>query len=410
MRALILSLLQPPRPGVDVHGTYKRIALHVRALHALGMALELAYYVTDQDVPPSADLAAAARQQQVAEAAYWGFPVRVHLIRRRAYPHNFANYYVRGIAHAADQPAMAPWAGPAQADAVGALLDTAPDLVVVNNLHATCAMLRSGRRPARLFVDLDDVQHLVRWRWCTSPPFTPGKLLTSAQLPALLAAERQAARMAERMFVCSEEDQAHLARLGLPRLAVVPNAVDIPPAPVAQCHAPVLTFVGGMGHAPNREAAERMARQIFPLIRARLPAAQLMIAGLGSDTLPSRAVAPAGVTYLGFVPDIASLYAETAVFVCPMLNGGGTRIKLLDAAAHGLPVVSTHMGAGGIRFVDGESALLPDDNAAFAAACVRLLGDPVAARRIGLAGRAVMQAGYDALAVQAQLQEIFKAS
>jgi glycosyltransferase involved in cell wall biosynthesis len=407
MRALVLSLLQPPRPGIDVHGTYKRLALHVGALHALGAAVELAYYVTEQDVPPEIGLAEAARAQEAREAAYWGFAVRVHLIRRRQREDSFANYYLHGIAAAAEQPAMAPWAGPAQADAVGALLDGDPDLVVVNNLHATCAVLRSRRRPRRLFVDLDDVQHLVRWRWCRQPPRSPGRLLMLAHIPALLAAERAAARLAEATLVCSQADRDHLARLGLPRLVVVPNAVDLPAAPAPPARPPVLLFVGGMGHEPNREAAERLVRQIFPLVRRQRPDAQLLIVGLGSDTLPSRAEQPPGVTYCGFVADIAALYRRTAVFVCPMQNGGGTRIKLLDAAAYGLPIVSTRMGAEGLAFADAEHILLRERDADIAAACVSLLQDPALAARLGLAARALTRQHYEAGAIRDRLARLF---
>ncbi|WP_338664458.1 glycosyltransferase family 4 protein [Pararoseomonas sp. SCSIO 73927] len=404
---MILSLLQPPRPGVDVHGTYKRIALYVRALHAQGFSVEIAYYVTDAEVAPSADLGAAARKQEAAEAAYWGFPVRVHLLRRRAYPTTFANYYLRGIASAGNQPAMAPWAGPAQAEGVGALLDSGPDLVVVNNLHATCALLQAGRRPKRLFADLDDVQHLVRLRWCRTPPLSVGKALMLSHIPALLLAERKAASLAERMFVCSEADRRHLARLGFPRVTVVPNAAEIPPHPAKPTDEPTLTFVGGIGHTPNREAAERMVRHIFPLVRARRADARLIIAGQGSEELGPATGNPPGVEFRGFVPDIEALYDRTAVFVCPMLNGGGTRIKLLDAAAYGLPVVSTRMGASGILFEDGRDALLRDSDQAFAEACLHLLSHPAEARRLGSAARRLMQDSYDARAIQRQLGAMF---
>jgi len=407
MRALVLSLLQPPRPGVDVHGTYKRMALHVRALHALGAAIEIVYYVTEQDVPLTTDLGAAALAQESEETRYWGFPARVHLIRRRRRPQTFANYYLHGMINAAEQPALAAWAGPEQAAAVGDLLDTDPDLVVVNNLHATSAVLRSGRRPRRLFVDLDDVQHLVRLRWCRQTPRTPGRLLMLSHVPALILAERAAARLAEATFVCSEADRRHLARLGLPRLLVVPNAASVPseaPGPAAE---PTLLFVGGMGHGPNHEAAERMVTRIFPIIRRRRPDARLLVAGLDSDRLPSRAGDPPGVEYCGFVQDIASLYRRTAVFVCPMLNGGGTRIKLLDAAAYGLPIVSTRMGAEGLSLADGTHILLRDTDEAFAEACLELLSDPDTSRRVGAAARAIMQGSYDAASVQAQLEAVF---
>ncbi len=407
MRALFLSSLQPPRPGVDVHGIYKRLALHIRALRALGAAIEIVYYVTEHDVPPGSSLSEAAAQQAAIDSDYWGVPIGVHFIRRRIRSNSFKDYYLRGIARAAEQPAFAPWAGPEQAEEVGRIVDSGPDLVLTMDLHVTCALMRSGRRPRRLIVDLDDVQHLVRWRWCRQKPLTPGKLLMLSHIPALLAAERRAAREAEAMLVCSTLDRGHLARLGFQRLHILPNAVDIPPDPPGPGEAPTLLFVGGMGHWPNEEAAERMVKQIFPRVLAKHPDATLVIAGKGSDTLPSRAANPRNVEYLGFVRDLDPLIARTAVFVCPMLNGGGTRIKLLDAAAHALPIVSTRMGVEGLDLVDGRDALLRDGDDEFAAACLELLADPARRRRLGLAARAVIAAEYDAAAVQARLETLF---
>ena len=159
-----------------------------------------------------------ALRQEAIDAEYWGFPVQVHLIRRQIYPQTFSNYYLRGIVSAADQPRNGtmgwPNAGQTCRCAAG---HQPPDIVVVNNLHATCAVLRSGRLPKRLFVDLDDVQHLVRLRWCKAPPHSPGKMMMLLHVPALIAAERRAARIAERMFVCSEPDpRAHLGPVRLP--------------------------------------------------------------------------------------------------------------------------------------------------------------------------------------------------
>src|ERR1700761_4980136 len=108
MRALVLSLLQPPRIGVDIHGTYKRLPLHVHALRAIGATVELAYFVTDTDVPHSIPLDVAARTQEEAEEKIWGFPTRVHLIRRRQRPKTFLNYYLKGIFSPSEQPSMAP--------------------------------------------------------------------------------------------------------------------------------------------------------------------------------------------------------------------------------------------------------------------------------------------------------------
>ena len=408
MRALVLSLLQPPRFGVDVHGTYKRLPLHVRALHAIGAEVEIAYYVTEADATSSVGLAAAARAQESVEKLIWGFPTRVHLIRRRQRHKTFSNYYLAGIFNPSEQPSMSPWAGPDQATAVGALLDTQFDIVVVNNMQATCALLRSGRRPTRLFFDMDDVQHLLRLRFLRQAPITPSNLFMISHLPAMFAAERKAAGLAEATFVCSEKDRDHLVKWGFPRVVMIPNAVDVPKAGIGKPNSKDLLFVGGMGHEPNREAAERMIKSIFPLIRQKIPDARLIIAGIGSDTLASRATSPLNVDYLGFVRDISSIYDTSAVFVCPMVNGSGTRIKLLDAAAYGLPIVSTPMGAEGISLVDNNQILLRESDVEFADGCLDLLSNPTKAHHLGQAAREVIAGKYDTRLVEATLTRIFR--
>ena len=90
-----------------------------------------------------------------------------------------------------------------------------------------------------------------------------------------------------------------------------------------------------------------------------------------------------------------------------MLNGSGTRIKLLDAAAHGLPIVSTAMGAEGISLADGQQILLRESDAEFAQACLALLADPARAHALGEAGRQAIRTQYDARLVQDTLSQLF---
>lgn len=411
MRAQVITFLSPPRIGVDVHGTYKRVGLYMQALNRLGAEIEIAYYVSEEHVPLGEDLVIAARLQAEREEAYWGFPVTVTLIRRRTdRAASFVDEYLRGVVSVADQPAFYRWAGYEQAAAIGALLDKGPDVVFVTQMHVMAAVLRSGRRPKRMFFDLDDIQHLVRLRWCMQRPFYPGKLLQLAHIPALFAAERKAARLSCATLVCSERDRAHLAALGLPRVVEIANALPVPKAALTVSTAPVLLFVGSVGHPPNFEAAERMVTKVFPLIRAARPDARLILAGSGTENLPSRRASPQGVEYLGFVPDIAAVYAETRIFVCPMLNGGGTRIKLIDAAGHGLPIVSTRMGAEGLAFVDGDEIVLRDDDASFSQACLELLVDDARCKRIGQGARQRMLALYDADTISEKIRKMVESS
>jgi glycosyltransferase involved in cell wall biosynthesis len=403
VKVQVITLFDPPDAGRDEQGGFRRLALFMRALAGLAPRIDIAHLVPEAAVAAT-DAAALDR----AQSEYWGHPVAVTPIPRRRRQETFYTQYIAGLGRAGEQPMLYPYAGAAQADAVGALLDRAPDLVVVNGLAAMLAVLRSGRRPPRMLFDLMDVDHLVRRRWCLERPVWPGKLAMLAQLPALLAAEWQGARRARLTTVCSRRDRAHLRHLGFPRVAMVPNAVTLPAAPPPPAAAPTLLFLGACTYPPNVQAAERMATKILPLVRRAVPGARLLLAGKDSEKLPSRGTAPEGVDYLGFVDDLAALYARTRVVCCPISQGGGTRVKLVEAAGYARPMVATRIGAEGLEFADGTEIFLRDDDAAFAAACVELLRDGETCARMGAAARARAQRLYDGDAIQDEIARMLR--
>ncbi len=171
----------------------------------------------------------------------------------------------------------------------------------------------------------------------------------------------------------------------------------------------MLLFVGTAGHPPNLETAQHLVTRIMPLVRVKRPDARLLLAGGGMDALLFGGEYDKGVDYLGFVPCLAPVYARSRAFVCPMRNGGGTRIKLIDAAAHALPIVSSRIGAEGLDFEDGREILLRDDDGAFADACLRLLSDDGLCRRLGDAARAAMILRYDADAISTRVAAMVEA-
>lgn len=138
-----------------------------------------------------------------------------------------------------------------------------------------------------------------------------------------------------------------------------------------------------MTYPPNVDAVEHFARDVLPIVRGQEPDAEFRIVGRGSLGDNPIASLP-GVVVRGQVDDIRDELAQTDVAVVPIRFGGGTRIKVLEAFAHRIPVVASRTGAEGIDATDGEHLLLADDGdaEALAGACLRLVQDDAFRRRL----------------------------
>lgn len=202
---------------------------------------------------------------------------------------------------------------------------------------------------------------------------------------------------ADAVVVCSELDRQ---RLGVANAVVVPNAYDRrgdPLAPVGDRAGtgPTLLMVGLLTYEANRDAAGFFATQVLPRVRAARADATFRLVGRYDRPEQVAAVRDRpGVVVLGEVPDLRTELARADVVVVPVRYGGGTRIKILEAFAYGVPVVATTVGCEGLEVKPGEDLLVADEAAAFAAACLRLLGDRQLRSRIGARGQACWQRRY----------------
>lgn len=396
-KALVITSTSPPVAGRDVEGHYKRLRLLMGAVGAVADRVEVLHLVPRRVMDAHPDPTELNRSQ----TAYWGFPVSATLVAWREREETILNHHVKGIFTASRQEKFFGPSGERQAAAVAQALDRGPDLVFVHRLPAMCAFLRTGRRARAVAFDIDDVEHRMKLRAALHPPLRPGKLFSLAQVPAVFAAERAAVARSRLTFVCSETDRQGLRRLGLSRgVTVVPNAVEVPDAPPPLPAEPTLLFMGDYGYDPNREAAERGAARILPAVRRRVPDAKLLIAGKRTERLDRAALAGPGVECLGFVEDLGRLYARARAICCPISNGGGTRVKLIEGAAYGRPLVSTHVGAEGLGFADGREILLADGDDDLAAGCARVLADDALCHALGAAARDKARAEYDAGRIQ----------
>lgn len=404
-KIIVLTASRPPVPGKDVEGHYQRLKLFMRAIGTVAAHVDVVHIVPEHDIadqPDGAELNAMQRRQ-------WGVPVHVCRISHRSRDKTFLNYYLRGIISAAEQPLIQHSTGPAQVAAVARVLSQGCDLVFVHGLAAMCAVLRSGNRAARMVFDLDDVAHRMRIRASLQPPLEPHKLMLLAHAPALLVAERLAASRSRLTFVASEIDRRKLRALNFGAgVTVVPNAVAFPREAPSLTREPTLLFIGDFGYDPNREAGERLALAILPRIRQQVPEPRLLLAGKRAERLSRAARLQPGVECLGFVEDLDQLYARVRVVCCPLRNGGGTRVKLIEGATYGRPLVATTVGAEGLEFTDGAEILVRDDDAGFAEACVHLLRNDALCKRLGAAARDKAGRIYDARRIEAQIAGLLR--
>jgi glycosyltransferase involved in cell wall biosynthesis len=275
-------------------------------------------------------------------------------------------------------------------------------------------------------VDLDNLESsLLRHRrqskpWLRSPQASSGARQPVRRTADRLdehrwaALERQVTRTAAVTVVCSELDRSRLAE---PRVRVVPNGYELPPeaacAPEAVGRAgadPVLLFVGLLTYEPNRDAAAFFARRVLPLVRARIPGARFRVVGRhGPDAVRPLLGLP-GVEVAGEVPDIEVELAAASVSVVPIRFGGGTRIKILEAFAHGLPVVSTTVGCEGLDVVDRRHLLIADRPEELAAACCDVLERDELRTSLSREARALWEGRYRWAAIAPAVGEVLRAA
>ena len=172
-------------------------------------------------------------------------------------------------------------------------------------------------------------------------------------------------------------------------------------APISGREPHTMLFLGSFRHTPNVRALEWFVVEVLPRVEKLDPDARLVIAGA---EMPAGIVASRpNVDLLGYVPDISELLARYAVFVCPILSGSGVRVKLLEAFASGIPVVSTRLGAEGLASEDGKYCRLADTPDAFAEAVAETLRDPLRAEQMAWRARQFIESEKDIRALAVRL-------
>jgi len=405
--ALVISRIFPANDQM-VHGIVQRLETQVEALARVTDRVDC-LFLTAADQQLSAE---ELRGHEERLRRRWSSKLHLSVapVLQRKFVSTRWQRYGPGIFDFHAQEGGADLDNEAAAQAVRTALHAAPDLLLAHRLPVRSLLLRLARYTRRMaiFFDLDDIEHFSLSRRLLHHPGWPMERLLLMQVPRVLLTEVQAIRRSRVTFVCSEHDCRHLRRLTWSRrVEVVANSIRFPTGTPVRAAAPIILFVGYMGYQPNALAADALVQDIWPAVHARVPNARLLVAGSRPQRLKSFPATDPSVTFTGFVDNLDELYDQARVVCCPISCGSGTRVKIIEAAAHARAIVSTPLGAEGLAFENGTEIVLRSGGPALAAECVRLLQDPAAAERLGLAARAKARTTYERAAVVAQLERLF---
>ncbi len=359
MRVLVASARAPAEPQngftVRVAGMLTALARnHDVRLVAYGRSCSLggASGVEVSLVDPPDEAGPATRMAARVTAATTGEPALLRSYRKG----KLASAVEEAVDAAGDRPDVVHFAG------LGAA-------------HVAAHLLRGAPR----VLDLVDAWHLEA-ETSASTALTPASRAAWRRRATMIRRfEARAIQRCDLAIASAWRDVDALRPLaGSVPLAVVGNGVDtehFAPGPGVEALSGLLAFHGTLDFAPNVDAARALARDILPLVREQMPGARVRLIG----RRPAPAVlglAGPGVEVMADVADVRTALLEAQVAVCPVRLGSGVKNKILEAAALGLPLVTTRAALGDLELEDGREVLLGETADELAAASIRLLRSP----------------------------------
>ncbi len=252
---------------------------------------------------------------------------------------------------------------------------------------------------AHKLLDAHNALWLLYKRLAETMNFGPKKWLLERDWRLLKAHEGQLCRDFDTVLTVSHEDKLALEEAAGKSLdaLVIPIAVDTDEVAFVQRQAKAnhILHIGTMYWPPNIDGILWFIREIYPHIRAKRPDITFDVVGARPPQEILAYHGQDGINVTGYVDDPAPYYQSCGAMVIPLRAGGGMRVKILNALAQGLPMVSTALGAEGIAVESGKNILLADEPRAFAEATLQLLDHPTQADELGRHGRQLCQSVYD---------------
>jgi polysaccharide biosynthesis protein PslH len=265
---------------------------------------------------------------------------------------------------------------------------------------------------ARRVVIAHNVDTLLWQRYCENAKGPMKKLFLRQQWRKMERFERTHFPQADWVVAVSPDDARLIQqRFGQPRVAVVDNGIDR--EYFASVHgeheAHRILFLGALDWRPNLDAVDLLLDRIFPQVLAQEPSARLTLVGRNPPAqLRERVRHLAGVELHGDVPDVRPFLGQCGVMTVPLRIGGGSRLKILEALAAGLPVISTAIGAEGLALEPGRNFVRADTPEEMALALVQAIRQPAAVRTMATRGRELVMARYDWDVLAGKLEQVWE--
>lgn len=257
--------------------------------------------------------------------------------------------------------------------------------------------LGRSRTRAAWVLDAHNIEHHLSRRLGEIGDHTAYSVYARRETRARRRAEIAICRSMDAVVTVSAADRAALTSV-VPGsdVVVVPNGVDVTRVTPGgdESARPGGLFVGKLDYRPNVDALRWFATSVLPAVRREIDDFELTVAGSGHPGGVASLHSMPGVTIVGQVDDVQPYLRSSWLVLVPIRAGSGTRLKILEALAAGKAVVTTTIGVEGLDALPGRDLLVADTPAAFAREVVRVCRDPLLRRRLGDAGRLLVESGY----------------
>jgi glycosyltransferase involved in cell wall biosynthesis len=272
------------------------------------------------------------------------------------------------------------------------ITQTKPDAIVVSEL---AAMIYMPERPV-IPVILDALEMGLMCRYASD---SHGLKSLARQL-TLLKHRRFITDILKRtaLYTCVSDDELRLCSSFFPCSAgsVIPNGVD------TEHYTPndrkpefgILVYNGALTYSANLGAVRYFCESIQPLLLERIPEARMLVTGRTTGVDLTGIEGCPGIELTGYVDDIRTVLNRSSICIVPLRQGGGSRLKILEAMAAGIPVVSTSVGAEGLNCVPGKHLLIADEPDSFVSAIESILTDAELAERLSSEARLLVENQY----------------